>query len=382
MPRHVPEAIAAWHRRRPRARSIGRSFEVGDRVVEGVGVDAPPRPPPACRRRPSAGPRHAGSVGEHGGGDGLALRAPALRAARRPGGAGSGGAMAERSAYGSSRSRSWTNSTRPAFPVSRKTRRGSKASIASSTSDSVRSGRTSRRRSISTTAPITAAAPSTCWAFGGRPWSRSRITSRTVSGRSDESAASVARTQPHSLARDRVLLEPLADRLGDEERVAAAEGVDAGDQVVGQLLGPAVEPQRDQLARLALRRAAPASSSRTWRRSRSWAIRASSVRDSPVRAEATITSLGAPAESVGRTAARRPGRRRDAAGGRASSCRPIAGPRSSGRSAGRWRSRGRRPTGRGRCSRPRGRNRPADRPRRGGICAARGRCGAARRGSR
>ena len=105
---------------------------------------------------------------------------------------------------------------------------------------------------MSTTAPITAAASTTCCALGGRPCNRSRITSRTVSGRSEASAASVASTQPLVAAGDRVLLEPLADRLGDEERVAAAKRVHPGDQVVGQLLGLAVEPQGDQLARLAL----------------------------------------------------------------------------------------------------------------------------------
>ena len=99
---------------------------------------------------------------------------------------------------------------------------------------------------------MTAAAPSTCCAFAGSPCSRSRIASRTVWGRSEASAA-IGRQHPAAVAaRDRVLLEPLADRLGDEERIAAAELVHAGDQVVGQLLGPAVEPQGDQLARLAL----------------------------------------------------------------------------------------------------------------------------------
>ena len=66
------------------------------------------------------------------------------------------------------------------------------------------------------------------------------------------SVAAVASTQPLSLAGDRVLLVPVAHRLGDEERVAAAQGVHPGDQVVGQILGLAVESQRDQLARLGL----------------------------------------------------------------------------------------------------------------------------------
>ena len=105
---------------------------------------------------------------------------------------------------------------------------------------------------MSTTAPMTAAAPRTCCAFGERPWSRSRIASRTVSGRSDGVGGLGGQHPAAVAARDRVLLEPLAHGLGDEERVAAAELVHAGDEVIGQLLGPAIEPQGDQLARLAL----------------------------------------------------------------------------------------------------------------------------------
>ena len=62
----------------------------------------------------------------------------------------------------------------------------------------------------------------------------------------------MASTHPLVAARDRILLEPLADRLGDEEGIAAAQLVHARHEVVGQLLGPAVEPQGHQLAGLAL----------------------------------------------------------------------------------------------------------------------------------
>ena len=65
------------------------------------------------------------------------------------------------------------------------------------------------------------------------------------------SPATVASTQPSLLARDRVFLEPLAHGLGNEKGIAATQAVHAGDQVVGQILRLAIEPQSDQLARFA-----------------------------------------------------------------------------------------------------------------------------------
>ena len=211
---------------------------------------------------------------------------------------------------------------------------------------------------MSTTAPMTAAAPSTCCALAGRPCSRSRITSRTVSGRSEASAASVASTQPLSLRVIASFSNHSRTVSDDEERVAAAELVHAADEVVGQLLGPAVEPQRDQLARLALGRAAPGGMFHDL-------LALAKLRQQ--RLELRVAGAGRGRRSP--AAARRSSRRRRPPGvgqrrgevpqaGRASSCRPIAGPRSSGRPAGGSRPRGRRPTRRGRCSRPRGRNRP------------------------
>ena len=150
---------------------------------------------------------------------------------------------------------------------------------------------------MSTTAPMTAEALTTCWTLGGSPCSRSRITSRTVSGRSEVSVAAVASTQPLSL---RVIASfsyqsrtVSATKNGLPPQSACTRATRSSDSSSGWQLSRSAISSRVSPSTSGARRM-----SRTCRRSRSWAINASSW-SWPVRAEATMISRGASCRTVG-----------------------------------------------------------------------------------